>query len=97
MIAPSDAPAAILRTIERRYRDLMALPFGERPDSSKRRSPGPRYLALEAEIRSLAQDFRAANEAIVTRWLTTTDDDEAFARMVIGDRSGRETPRRRAS
>jgi hypothetical protein len=81
----SDSPAAILRSIERLYRELRpAMPREER----RRR---------EREIRALSEQFKAANTMIVLTWLTTTDDDASYARMVSGDRSVMETPRRRAS
>jgi hypothetical protein len=47
----------LLRLIEDRYRQLEGLPTAEKPESTRQRSPSPRYLALEAEIRDYAQRF----------------------------------------
>jgi hypothetical protein len=66
-------PASILREIDRLYHLLPAYDTGK---------VSPELLIKEAEIRSLVEQFKAANEAIYTRWVNEGESEA-------------ETPRRR--
>jgi hypothetical protein len=57
---PLRSPAQILREIDRLFHLLPAYDTGR---------VSPEILIKEAEIRSLVEQFKAANEAIYTRWL----------------------------
>lgn len=57
--AVSAEARALLDAIRQRYQQLEALPQREKPDSNRRGPGSVAYLALEAEIRSLAQQYAA--------------------------------------
>ena len=69
-------PASILREIDRLYHQLPAYYGGTR-------RPSPEILAAEAEIRRLVEQFKAANEAIYTRWVNGEDAEAEAPRRRI--------------
>jgi hypothetical protein len=63
MATAPESPAQILAAIEELYRQLSALPAGDRPDASgSRRQTSTACAALEAQIRMLAERYAAVQK-----------------------------------
>jgi len=71
---PLTSPASILREIDRLYHLLPAYDTGK---------VSPELLIKEAEIRRLVEQFKAANEAIYTRWVNEGESEAEAPRRRI--------------
>jgi hypothetical protein len=56
-----NSPGALLAEVHRLYQQLIQLPRLHRPEQNTARRPTAAYLALEAQIRGLAERYRSSS------------------------------------